>query len=71
MLGLILFAVIGGPVIFYALIAMGNSGMFGNPLENFWSILGVGIGAIAVLWIAILAIGNYAVDADKNEKPNG
>jgi len=72
MIGLIAFAILGGPAIFYGLLAMGDAGLFGNPLENFWVIAGGAIVIVAAIWCAILYIGSRAVALDANkEKVDG
>ena len=67
MLGLVLFGVIGGPVIFYGLLSLGEAGVFDNALDNFWLLAGIGFGLIALFWVAVLYIGHAATKGDQKE----
>ena len=58
---LLLVAIIGGPVIFYGALALGDAGVFANASENFWPIVGSAIALIAIYWFAILYIGSRAL----------
>ena len=66
MLGLVLFAVLGGPAIFYGLLAMGEAGLFNNAYENFWLFAGALIAIIVAIWAAMLWLGSRAVSANAN-----
>lgn len=68
MFGLFAFAIIGGPVIFYGLLAMGKAGVFDNALDNFWAIAGIAIGVIVLLWGAMLYFGSLATAAGTNKE---
>ncbi len=68
MIGLILTAIVSGPLIFYGLLSAGNVGVFENALDNFWWIAGAAIVFIVVTWISILAIGNLALKADSHKE---
>ena len=72
MLGLIVFAVLGGPLIFYGLLSAGEAGVFENALDNFWWIAGAAIVFIVVTWVSMLAVGNLALKSDSHkEQRNG
>ena len=64
MIGLVLFAVLGTPAIFYGLLALGDAGLFDNAYDNLLLIAGAGIGFVVILWTAMLFIGSRAVAAD-------
>ena len=67
MVGLFVFAVLGTPVIFYGVLAMGEAGFFDNALDNFWLIAGAGIGFVVIVWTAMVFIGSRAVAADAHK----
>ena len=68
MLALIIFAIVGGPLIFYGLVFLGDAGAFDNALDNFWLIVGAGLGFVVLVWVAVLAIGNLALKADLSKE---
>ena len=72
MFGLIAFAILGGPAIFYGLLAMSEAGLFANAYDNFLLLTGGLIAFIVVVWGAMLWIGSRAVAAEDNkEQLNG
>ena len=68
MLGLVAFAVLGGPAIFYGLLAMGEAGLFANAYDNFLLLVGAAIIFIVALWTTMLSIGARALAAKEDKE---
>ena len=67
MLGLIVFAILGGPLIFYGLLAMGKAGVFDGIGESFLLFAGAGIAIVFALSAAMLFIGSRATTNSVNQ----
>ena len=64
-------AILGGPLVFFGLLAMGQAGYFDNATENFWLIVGIGLFLIILWWVAVLYLGSRSNTDRINEENLG